>query len=327
MSFKTLVLKLGGQCNLNCKHCHCMKLSFSFNEDILNYIKKENFSRITFCGGEPLLYFDIIKKIVEYIGDICNYKLVTNSTLLDKDKVKFFNKYNFHIGASYDGANNSRDNKYINKFYLLSEIKSNSLVTLFNKDNQDYDKLSFDVNSMKYKYNIYNPKGRFWMNFVHQTQLNPNSDINKDFAVKYCQILCNNLETEFLSLKNKKSEIKECPILNMGFNKWVRKNNFRGIKCMNEKVIVMNISGQFMLCPYTDKFVGDIYTGVDWKKVESYIPQKCKECNLWESCHNQCIENITDNECFINKVMNKHFYKLMDKYSYSYEYLATHIKE
>lgn len=324
---KTLVLKLGGQCNINCKHCHCKRVDFKFNPDILEYIKNEGFDRITFSGGEPLLYFDIIKRVCEYIGHGCNYKLVTNTTLLDEEKVKFFNDYNFHIGASYDGENNARDGKYFNRFYQLSKINNHGFAVLYGLENEDYGKLLDDIQRISRKYKLYNKINRVWLNFTHQTEINANEQITKDFAKKYCLLMCNLLESEMLSIKNGNSTIKDCPVLSIGFNKWVRKHKRRGCACMNENKIQLNIAGQFMLCPYGDKIVGDIYSGIDWDLVESYLPEKCKSCDIWESCENQCIANITDNECFISKVMNKHFRKLMTKYNMPYEYLAREISE
>ena len=107
----------------------------------------------------------------------------------------------------------------------------------------------------------------------------------------------------------------------------IRKRNIRGVRCCNENKVSLAINGDFLLCPYDDIVVGNIYEGIDWDKVESYIPERCKNCPLWESCMNTCIANITENECYISKVLHKHFYKLMDKYGYTYEQLEELIKE
>lgn len=52
---KRLLIKLGGQCNLNCPHCHCEESSFLFNKDIIPWIKEWNPFMITFGGGEPTM--------------------------------------------------------------------------------------------------------------------------------------------------------------------------------------------------------------------------------------------------------------------------------
>lgn len=61
-----------------------------------------------FQGGEPLLNFKIIKHIVEYTEEHntnheINYNVVTNLTLLDDEKIKFFKTYKFGVSTSIDG--------------------------------------------------------------------------------------------------------------------------------------------------------------------------------------------------------------------------------
>jgi len=66
---------------------------------------------IDFMGGEPLMNFDLIKKIVEWleveplsVPFICF--ATTNGTLLDEDKKAWFKKHKdiMWLGASYDGS-------------------------------------------------------------------------------------------------------------------------------------------------------------------------------------------------------------------------------
>lgn len=319
-SDKILVLKLGGQCNLHCSHCHCKRVDFKFNPDIIKYIKDNHFTRITFSGGEPLLYWQYIKQIIDIFKRDMQYKIVTNATLLNTDIVNTLNEYNVHVGISFDGDNHSRDYTVIPKAMLVKQLKNKSLVTLYSEDNEDIDKLIQDINKCKCRYEI-KESNNHWLNFVHQTGLNPNEKITRNIARNYCLYIANKLELDFLNYRMRGFSINECSMLVMCFNKWIRKRNVRGIKCCNEQTIVMTISGKFLLCPYDEQYVGDIYTGIDWNKVESYIPDRCKKCDLWQSCMNTCIANITDNECYISKVIHRHFYKLMAKYNVSYEKL------
>lgn len=323
---KTLVLKLGGQCNLNCKYCHCKRVSFEFNKDIFPYIEREGFDTIVFSGGEPLLYWKYIKLTLETLGKEKTYKIVTNATLLTQEIVEYFNKYNVHVGISYDGDNKSRDFKYLPKFFLAKGLKNKSLVTLFSNDNCDnIDLLQYQTQRIKEKYS-FSKETSYWFNFVHQTKLANNNKVTRELAKKYCQTLARELELDFIKFFRRKYNISDCGVLILTFNKWIRKSKDRGVKCCRESVIPMTIDGKFLLCPYDEQYVGDIYTGIDWNKVESYIPDRCKGCQLWESCMNTCIANITENECYISKVIYKHFYKLMDKYGVDYNFMENRIK-
>lgn len=323
---KSLVIKLGGQCNLKCKHCHCLRTNYIFNPKIIGYIQNNGYKQITFCGGEPTMYFETIKQIVEKLGVNYIYKLVTNSTLLTNEMVDFFNQYNFYVGMSFDGNNHSRDNSFLGRYRKIAKIKNNGIAVLYSNDNKEIDKLDNDVYWLRQDWNIGN-SDNYWLNFCHQTNIAPNSEITKELAQEYCRFIAIKLEFEFKDYIQKDRVLtKDMPIIVNSFKKWIRHKNERGISCCRENNHALTISGDFLLCPYGDITVGDIYTGIDWNKVESYIPERCKNCPQWESCMNTCIANITENECYISKVMYKHFYKLMAKYNVTYEELDEKIR-
>lgn len=111
---------LGTKCNLNCKYCmqHEITNKQIFNEinpeiyDFLTEIAYENKDKeilITFYGGEPLLYFDNIKEIVNVLNaknGVCfRYGIITNAKLLTDEMVAFFNDNNIGVAVSYDGKN------------------------------------------------------------------------------------------------------------------------------------------------------------------------------------------------------------------------------
>ena len=319
----TLVLKIGSSCNLKCKYCHNKATYIQWNDDVLDYLQTSNITNITFTGGEPLLHFNTIKRIVDTFGDKFRYKLVTNASLLDQEKLDYLNANNIHCGVSYDGENGSRDDRANINWRLVSLLNNAGIATLFSSDNTDLDKLAADRNNLIQQYQLNLPiNSTFWLNFPHQTNVNPNTCVTKDLAKEYCVIIGRFMELDFLT-KN----IDNSSVISIVFNTFIRRRNIRGVRCCNENKVSLAINGDFLLCPYDDIVVGNIYDGIDWNKVESYIPERCKGCPLWESCMNTCIANITENECYISKVLHKHFYKLMDKYGYTYEQLEELIKE
>ena len=322
---KRLVLKLGGQCNLHCKYCHCKKVNFKFNPDIYKYIENNSYKHITFSGGEPLLYWSIIKEVIEHFGMTMKYNIVSNGNLLNNEIVEFLNKYNVKYCVSYDGKDNySRDINSAIRWREFAKIENACFSTLYSYSNEDIGKLISDIESEIDRYDLNIPKGTRHINFPHSTNINHNDGIDRELAKKYCKIICRFLELEFIKLKSDNSSSYGnfgYPVIYMCFDRYIRIKNIRGVKCCNENVTPMTIEGKFLLCPYDEQYVGDIYTGIDWNKVESYIPDRCKGCSQWKSCMNTCIANITDNECFISKVIYKHFYKLMEKYNFDYQYL------
>ncbi|MBW2977575.1 radical SAM protein [Candidatus Woesearchaeota archaeon] len=107
-----LVLILTYKCNLGCSYCPTIKanriMKWGVAKRSLDLFSKLNSSdlEIKFFGGEPLLEFELIKKIVKYnksFNKNFKYELTTNGILLDKRKIDFLKKNNFELRVSIDG--------------------------------------------------------------------------------------------------------------------------------------------------------------------------------------------------------------------------------
>lgn len=119
--FTELILKTTDECNLRCKYCvysdhypytskyshnrMSLDVAVSAADYYLNciidqqlYLHKTPF--IAFYGGEPLLNFDIIKGVIEYIEQtypslLVHYTITTNGIMLrDQQMVDFLKKHN-----------------------------------------------------------------------------------------------------------------------------------------------------------------------------------------------------------------------------------------
>ena len=126
-----LVFEVTDACNLHCKYCAYGELYDDYDcrenqifpiakairlidylagywNSKINTASKRNMI-ISFYGGEPLLNFSFIKKIVHYVEDEINcphfhfsYSMTTNAILLDK-YMDFLQQHKFHILVSLDG--------------------------------------------------------------------------------------------------------------------------------------------------------------------------------------------------------------------------------
>lgn len=122
-SSRVVTLMLTWSCNLNCTYCFekfksaGKEMSFETAKTVLTKeftdFKESGQKRIKveFFGGEPLLRFDLIKKITEWIVSIdwgVEYELsiTTNGVLLDEEKMAWFvdNKDIIKIIMSVDGT-------------------------------------------------------------------------------------------------------------------------------------------------------------------------------------------------------------------------------
>lgn len=308
---KKLILKLGGKCNLSCAHCHCLKVNYEYNSDIINYINQNIYDEITFSGGEPLMYISLIKDLVKKINHCGRYKIVTNGSNIEDEDIIFFNNNNFTVYFSYDGEDGNREKPQL-CFAKHELLKRKGLAVCVYKNNSDMKKLDEDVEIFARKNYI---NKYYFPNFIHQTDLSSNLNmVDKDTLVRYISFICEQMEEEIKNYKILGANIESLPVLNWCVNNMFIEKKERGVACCRENKISLAINGDFLLCPYGDKVVGNIYSGIDWMLVESYIPDRCKKCNLWNLCMNTCIENITENECVIFKILYRHLKKLKDKY-------------
>jgi len=126
---KALCLHVSHDCNLRCKYCFAGTGSFCgerslMSEEVgkkaIDFVIEKSGSRknieIDFFGGEPLMNFDVVKKLTYYAeeqGKIHdkNFRLTitTNGVLLDDEKLEFINEHMSNLVLSIDGRKEIND--------------------------------------------------------------------------------------------------------------------------------------------------------------------------------------------------------------------------
>jgi len=129
--FYLLDLRISELCNFGCKHCfyyipaRLNKTSMDFTlmsfetakkavDFYLKFAERSIYSErgIHFGSAEPLLNYDVLKKIVLYAENQnpnITFALNTNLSLLNKEKAQFLKKHNIQITISIDGLQNAND--------------------------------------------------------------------------------------------------------------------------------------------------------------------------------------------------------------------------
>lgn len=119
-------LHLTNQCNLRCKYCYVDKNSGKLDFDkisllitkIIEDCKERGFSIVNFkfAGGEPLLAFPLIQKIVKFLKNIRHLDdiavklgLLTNGTLITPSIAKFLKNEEVYVSVSLDGLQTEND--------------------------------------------------------------------------------------------------------------------------------------------------------------------------------------------------------------------------
>ena len=126
---KALCLHIAHDCNLACRYCFAGEgeykgdrslMSFEVGKKALDFLVANSGSRrnleVDFFGGEPLLNFDVVKRLVAYGRGIekekdkhFRFTLTTNGVLLNDEVIEFANREMDNIVLSIDGRKDVHD--------------------------------------------------------------------------------------------------------------------------------------------------------------------------------------------------------------------------
>ena len=188
---KALCLHIAHTCNLNCSYCFASQgkyhgeralMSYEVGKRALDFLVENSAGRtnleVDFFGGEPLMNFDVVKRLVAYARSIekqagknFRFTLTTNGVLIDDDVIDFANKEMSNVVLSLDGrkdvhdrfrvdyAGNGSWEKIVPKFQKLVEARGGKNYYMrgtfthhnpdFLKDIQTMLDLGFDELSME----------------------------------------------------------------------------------------------------------------------------------------------------------------------------------
>lgn len=130
--YYTIPLCLTHRCNLNCIYCfekHDADHEMTFDtaikciKEVCNNVEKNATIEFIFFGGEPLLRYDLIQHVVDYVSNLnvtqkCRFFASTNGALLTEEMKLWFlkNREKVVLGLSLDGTrkshNYNRSNSY-----------------------------------------------------------------------------------------------------------------------------------------------------------------------------------------------------------------------
>lgn len=126
---KSMCLNVAHDCNLRCEYCFAAKgdfgcgrmlMPFEVGKKAIDFLIEKSGPRhnleLDFFGGEPLMNFDVVKKIVEYArkeekkyNKNFRFTITTNGLLLDTEKINFINEQMSNVVLSLDGRKEVND--------------------------------------------------------------------------------------------------------------------------------------------------------------------------------------------------------------------------
>lgn len=127
IELSAITLMVCQECNMKCAYCYgeCGeynnkgKMSLETAIKAVDYLIENSTDDklgISFLGGEPLMNFELIKKVIEYCGEKSKetgkqfaYTITTNGTLLTKEKEEFLIANKVKLQISIDGTKKAHD--------------------------------------------------------------------------------------------------------------------------------------------------------------------------------------------------------------------------
>ena len=127
---KAMCLHAAHDCNLRCKYCFADAgeyrghkrelLPYEVGVKALDWLISHSGNRhnleVDFFGGEPLMNFDVVKRLVEYgrrreqeTGKHFNFTITTNCVALTDDRIDFINREMKNVVLSLDGRKEVHD--------------------------------------------------------------------------------------------------------------------------------------------------------------------------------------------------------------------------
>lgn len=339
---KNLVLSLTGKCNYRCSYCYASEhnkseMTFEIAKKAINLVAKDNSQFIIqFTGGEPLIEFNLIKKIVEYVDENrinAILQIQTNGSLITNNIAKFMKIHSIGIGVSLDGRldindlqrkkNDGRGTfvETLNGIKILSDndIAIGLTCVITNKNVEDLKgivEIAYYLgNVRKIGFDLLRSQGRGKDLFTAKPKV-------LEKALKEVYDLANTLE-KATGVKIQFTQIDAVKKL----KKDVVKSAFTHCDAMTGETAFVDAIGNLYACPSLanniDFYIGNVDEGINESKVRA-IKRKieksmfvCRNCKDLNECGGGCFARFFGNgkdgvsleECVLKRVSIEYAYK------------------
>lgn len=176
-AIKAMCLNMTHDCNLKCEYCFASQGSYNGKRAFLNYetgkkafdfLVKSSGKRVNlevdFFGGEPLMNFETIKKLVDYGRKLekeynkkFRFTITTNGVLLDDEKIDYINETMENVVLSIDGRKevNDKMRKTVNDKGSYDVIIENFKKFVEKRNGKDYfARGTFTANNLDFSQDV-----------------------------------------------------------------------------------------------------------------------------------------------------------------------------
>lgn len=306
------------ECNFRCTYCfedHLKgKMSLENQRYLINFVKHRikdiKKLHVTWFGGEPMLYKDIVYNLSKELIDLCNRNnvafsssMVSNGSLIEKEDIQFFKKYHINgIQFTIDGPKEVHEKRRIS---VSKEGSFEKILDVTNLCQENDINVSLRINIDKENLNrIDELLGTLKNKIIKYKQINISFGKITTYtescrSVEAHCLDCDEFEKHRLGLYSKlmKYGFEKCKM--MAYPK-VKFNNC-GADLINSFVIDFN--GYIYKCwnqaGRKDENCGHIKEGVKstsynylgWIQWSPVQVEKCSECKILPLCMGGCPSN------------------------------------
>lgn len=300
-------LMLGTACNRNCSYCMQPRQGSngkvdidSFLDKLIPYLKAHypnGLQTIEYWGGEPLLYFEYIKKIQAALQQEKIYidrrpRIITNGTLATQDFVDFCNDQDLLVNLSWHDGSIEKD-----KLILLLQIKHFYISNVITHQHLDLEE---DRQAWEY---IGNTLGRYvsWQLYpVHCT----------DHCSRDAYFTEEDIDWFFTNLKEKlkTDDLFYKYILKHFYYYYVyKKIDILEPKCYGQRKLSLDLYGNRYYCHHImipENIAYNIFSKsipiVNEKPYDRWFKTKeCQDCPNLQQCLGSCyLSNAHNIECY-----------------------------
>lgn len=310
---KSMTLALTEQCNLRCKYCGYMPkyldenyslkemsedVAFKAIDILMNSSHESEVCHVGFYGGEPLLRISLIKACVEYIKEKYpfrkpSYNITTNAVLLDEKVADFLIENDIKIIISLDGPTEE-----FNKYRVFPNGKNSyekvikNIQMLYEKDPQ-YFRESVTYNVVMFNganKQLFEAIDKLWKSNVNMIELFPT-----EYFTRVRDVCDREVQTEKVDIENYSFAYDN---MLKGMKKYY--NSFSGSFCSNAilpggfcipgvRKNFVTTDGKIIVCEKVDETqkvfeIGDVYNGIDLKRVNFLIDQTTRKLGKCQNC-------------------------------------------
>ncbi|MDR2899452.1 MAG: thioether cross-link-forming SCIFF peptide maturase [Clostridiales bacterium] len=320
---KALCLHVAHDCNLRCGYCFAEEgeyhgkrslMSFEVGKAAIDFLIKNSGNRrnleVDFFGGEPLMNFDVVKKIVEYgrlkekkFNKLFRFTMTTNGVLLDDEKLLYINEHMHNLVLSMDGRKEVNDNmrKTVNgggsydlitsKFIKAANSRNQTgyyLRGTFTKNNLDFSKDIEHMASLGFKQISVEP--------VVAAPEEPYA-----IAMEDVPVICDEYEKLAVDMMNKGAD----------YNFFHFMVDLSGGPCVYKRMAGCGAGTEYLaVTPEGDLYpchqfvgihsfkIGDVFNGIEntevgerFDSLNVYSKEDCKNCWAKFYCSGGCVAN------------------------------------